>query len=166
MSLNGMIADKNGGEDFISDDSWKLWLEDSQKVDSVIIGRKAFENIKNLSDYNFNDLKKLNLMVVSANKKLKIEKPFKLASNPYDALEKIEKEGLSQTLLTGGAIINSSFAKLNLIDEVIINIEPVIVGTGISLFNPDVFELKLEFLEMRKPQGKLLQLRYKVLKNT
>ena len=60
--------------------------------------------------------------------------------------------------------MNTAFAKLGLIDEVILNVEPIIEGKGIPLFKPEVFELKLELIEMKKSKGKTIQLHYKVVK--
>ena len=72
-------------------------------------------------------------------------------------------KGFKSVLLTSGATLNSSFAKLGLIDEVILNVEPVIEGKGIPLFKPEDFELKLELVEMKKSKGKTIQLHYKVV---
>ena len=43
---------------------------------------------------------------------------------------------MKSVVVTGGSKMNSSFAKSGLIDEVILNVEPVIIGEGIPLFDP------------------------------
>ncbi len=103
-------------------------------------------------------------MVVSSHGDYTVDKRFSLASSPQDALEKLQKAGFTSVVLTGGSMLNSSFAKLQLIDEVIVNIEPIIVGKGIPLFDPALFDLKLELLEMKESKGYTIKLHYKVSK--
>ena len=67
-------------------------------------------------------------------------------------------------MITGGANINSAFAKLNLLDEIIFNIEPVVVGKGIPVFAPEDFELKLKLISTEKLASGVSTLRYSVLK--
>ena len=52
--------------------------------------------------------------------------------------------------------------KENLIDEIILDVEPLIFGKGIKLFSEGNFEAKLELLEVRKISDNVVQLRYKV----
>ena len=164
MSLNGIIAGKQGVEEFISLDSWETFVEDIHKVGTIIWGRKTYENIKTWDKKFINDIHGVKAIIISGNSNYQVNKGFEIATSPQEAIEKLQNYGFEKAILTGGSTLNSSFAKLNLIDEVIINIEPVIVGSGIPLFHPDVFQLNLEFIEMTKPRGKLIQLHYKVIK--
>ena len=74
------------------------------------------------------------------------------------------QKGFQKVLITGGANINSAFAKLNLLDEIIFNIEPVAVGKGIPVFAPEDFELKLKLISSEKLNNGVLTLGYNVLK--
>ena len=91
-----------------------------------------------------------------------MDKGYFVASSPEDAVTFLQKEGFEKALLTGGATTNSSFAKAGLIHEMILNVEPIVLGKGLSLFLPADFQLSLELLES-KPMNNLLQLRYKVI---
>jgi dihydrofolate reductase len=164
MSVNGIIARENNEEDFISDDSWNAWIGYAQKVGTIVWGRKAYEIVKSWGKKYIDDLKNIQKIVVTSDPNYKVEEGFEIASSPQEVIERLEKEGINEIILTGGSTLNSSFAKLNLIDEIILNIEPVIIGKGIPLFRPEVFDLKLEFIEIDKYQGKTTQLHYKVLK--
>lgn len=164
MSLNGIIARENNEEDFISHDCWLAWLEALQEHGCLLFGRKTYEIVETWPKQYFDDLKGIKVIVISSNKNYLVGESFELVDSPHAALEKLTKEGFKRVILTGGSTLNSSFAKDNLIDEVILNIEPVIIGKGIPVFNPDVFDLKLELAEMKKSRGKTIQLKYRVIK--
>lgn len=164
ISLNGVIARENNEEDFISHDSWLAWLDDIRKVGCLLLGRKTHQIVKTWGEQYFSDLKGVKITVISSNPSYQVLRDFRLALSPQKALEQLKKDGFESVVLTGGSILNSSFAKLNLIDEIMFNIEPVIVGKGILVFNPDVFDLKLEFIKMKKTTSGTIQLHYKVLK--
>ncbi len=164
MSLNGFIARENNEEDFISHDCWLAWLEALRTNGCLLFGRKTYEIVKSWDKQYINDLKGIKVIVVSCNKNFTVHEDFGLASSPQESLQKLEKQGFKNVVLTGGSTLNASFAKLNLIDEVILNIESIIVGKGIPVFNPDTFDLRLELLEMKQSRGKTIQLRYKVVK--
>jgi len=67
-------------------------------------------------------------------------------------------------LIIGGGKINGSFLEKNLIDEVIIDIQPVILGRGIRLFENIEKFVELDFVEHKSVEGGLNILRYKIQK--
>ena len=163
-SLNGIIARKKNEEDFISHDSWLVWLAGARTSGCVIYGRKTYEIIKTWGQEYLDDLKGINVIIVSTNKNFKVGEGFDLVHSPKEAVEKAKSLDVKSVVVTGGSKMNSSFAKSDLIDEVILNVEPVIIGEGIPIFNPSFFDLKLELLSMAQSKGKTIQLHYKVLK--
>ena len=164
IPANGIIAGENNEEDFISHDSWQAWLEILRQYGCVIWGRKTHQVVKTWPKSYFDDIKGIKVVVISANPDYEVSAGFELASSPEAALKTLKKQGFKSVVLTGGATLNTAFAKLGLIDEVILNVEPIIEGKGIPLFKPEVFELKLELIEMKKSKGKTIQLHYKVVK--
>jgi len=66
-------------------------------------------------------------------------------------------------VLTGGSTNNAAFAKQKLIDELLLDVQSIIIGKGISLFAPDDFQLSLKLLEVKKIDSKIIQLHYKVV---
>lgn len=164
ISLNGYIAGEDNNEDFISHDCWLAWLEAIRKHGCMVWGRKTHEIVKTWPKSYFDDIKGIKVVCVSSDKNFQTGPGFELVDSPQAAIATLEKQGFTSMVLTGGSTLNSAFAKLNLIDEVILNIEPVIEGKGIPLFHHDDFELKLELIEMRPSKGKTIQLHYQVVK--
>ncbi len=164
MSLNGFIAKENGDENFISHDNWQTLVKLSGEFGNIVIGRKTYEAVKNWGeDYSFNDLKNVKKVVISR-QDLNLDDGYILAKSPEEALEILKKENFENVLVTGGPIINSSFINLNLLDEIMINVEPAVVGKGIGLFYPDDFEKKLSLIDNKTLDNGIVQLYYEVIK--
>lgn len=165
MSLNGVIARKNGDEDFLNDANWKSFSKLVKSFQNFIIGRKTFEAVKKWNEaYNFDDFKDAVKVVVSSDQNYKLDEGYRLASNPKEALKILKDSGFTNILITGGSGLNSSFAKENLIDELIINIEPAVIWEGIPLFSGNNFGLKLKRVDVKKLSDDIVQLHYKVVK--
>lgn len=162
MSLNGVIADKSGSEDFLSDANWESFGRLAKKHGCFIVGRKTYEAVQKWPNFNFDSIDARLKIVISGDKGLKLNSPFLLADSPKDAIEKAVAQGFESAILTGGSTINSAFMVENLIDEVIINIEPVILGSGIPVFGESEFEKYLSLVETVKITDDILQVRYKV----
>lgn len=163
MSLNGYIARKNNSEDFISEDSWESWIKFVKRSGCLIWGRKTYEIVKTWDASHLDDLKDFKIVVVSTDNNLKVDDGVEVASSPKEALKILEDQGFTSAVLTGGSQLNSAFAKLKLIDDVIVNLEPVIIGQGIPLFSPENFNLNLS-LDTTRQVGHLTVLHYNVLK--
>lgn len=164
VSLNGIIARENNEEDFLSEDNWKTFVELSHKTGCMIWGRKTQEVVLGWEKEYIDALKEIKKVVVSSNLSLTLGENYILASSPQDALNKLSAEGFKEVILTGGSILNSSFAKENLIDEVILNVEPAITGEGIPLFAPSEFDLKLKYIDSKEISDQIIQLRYSIIK--
>jgi len=165
ISTNGVIATEKGDEDFLSHENWEKFCELAREFGNFVVGRKTYEAVKKWDGgYNFDDLVGVEKVIISQDKIFKLNGGYTLANSPEDALAKLFQKGFQKVLITGGANINSAFAKLNLLDEIIFNIEPVVVGKGIPVFAPEDFELKLKLISTEKLASGVSTLRYSVLK--
>ena len=165
ISTNGVIATEKGDEDFLSHENWEKFCELAREFGNFVVGRKTYEAVKKWDGgYNFDDLVNVEKVIVSQAKNFKLDSGYTLANSPKDAIAKLSQKGFQKVLITGGANINSAFAKLNLLDEIIFNIEPVMVGKGKPVFAPEDFELKLKLISTEKLASGVSTLRYSVLK--
>lgn len=164
MSVNGIIATNDGGEDFLSHENWENFVKDVKKVGCLIWGRKTYEAVKKWESSYLEPFEKIVKVIVTSDSNYKLDEGYILASSSEEALEILKKRGFDTVILTGGSKNNCSFAKLGLIDEVVVNLEPVILGQGIPLFAPEDFEMKLKLISEEKMGNGILQLKYNVLK--
>lgn len=165
ISANGIIATETGDEEFLSHENWEKFCELAKEFGNFVVGRKTYEAVKKWDDgYNFDDLVGVEKVIISEDKNFKLDKGYTLANSPQEALAKLSEKGFEKVLITGGANVNSTFAKVNLLDEIILNVEPVVVGKGIPVFASEDFELKLKLISSEKSASGILTLGYNVLK--
>lgn len=88
------------------------------------------------------------------------------ADKPEEIIRKAKADGHSSLLLVGGSQTNAHFFGLDLIDEVLVTIEPLLFGAGTAFTNPLTHEKQLKLLDCKQLniQGTLL-LRYLVQKD-
>lgn len=67
-------------------------------------------------------------------------------------------------MVCGGGKLNAAFMKENLIDEIYLDVEPVVHGKGIRLFADADFEAKLKLLGTNKFSKNEIQMHYRVIK--
>lgn len=164
MSANGFIARENGDEDFLSHENWKKFCELANDFGNFIVGRKTYEIVRDWKEnYSFDDLK-VDKVIISRDDNFSVATSYTLASSPQDALKKLEARGFKKALLTGGSTINTAFAKANLIDELILNVEPAIIGKGIPLFAQDDFDFPLQLISALEGSKGITTLHYRVKK--
>ncbi len=158
MTLDGKIA-KNDRHfpDWTGSDDKKFFVQLTKKAGVVIMGSKTFDTIGVPLPERKNIVLTRNRSRQSGRGDLVFtDKP------PATILGDLEKDGYSEAVLAGGSIVNSLFARANLIDEIIITIAPRVFGTGISLF-ADVADMQLELLEIRTLDANHVLLRYRVI---
>lgn len=163
ISANGIIATKTGSEDFLSHDNWLQFVKLAKKVGCFIWGRKTYEAVLKWEGDHLKELEAVKKIIISRSN-LKLIKGFELANSPEEALTKLKEYGYKEAIVTGGSTINSAFAKASLIDEVIFDVNPSILGEGIPIFAPDSFELSMELIGVERVGNNLVELHYKVIK--
>ncbi len=164
ISANGYIAKQNGDSEFTSDEDLKGFYELSKKVGNVIMGKNTHLYIIEKEFFPFPDA----LNIVVSHESIKNtwgDKVLITNKSPKDIIQLLEDRGFKTAFLAGGGQLNSSFMKEGLIDEIYLDIEPLLFGKGIKIFNDDNFEYDLELLEINKMNKDTVQLHYRVIKS-
>ncbi|KKQ93128.1 MAG: dihydrofolate reductase [candidate division CPR2 bacterium GW2011_GWC1_39_9] len=166
ISLNGYIASENGDEDFLAHEHWKYFSELVCKYGCFIVGRKTYEAVKKWTDgYGFDDFKDAKKIIISRKNDVAVADGYTVAGSPEEAIDILKESGFNKALVIGGSETNTVFAKSGLIDEVILTIEPVLIGKGIPLFSPDDFTLGLSPIKFEELSENIIRVRYKVVKS-
>jgi dihydrofolate reductase len=92
-----------------------------------------------------------------------VEPGWRTAASPAEAIELLQQAGVERTLVVGGQTVNTAFARAGLLDEVMLFVESVLIGSGMPLFAAtDMPDLKLRLVNLSRPTDTVLQLRYEV----
>ncbi|WP_160687729.1 dihydrofolate reductase family protein [Clostridium sp. C2-6-12] len=129
-------------------------------VDTILIGRRTYDWVMEKEEGKF-PYKNKNCYVFSRSEKGKNENVEFINEDVVEFTNKIKRlEGGNIWLVGGGNLLNS-FIKERLVDEFIITISPIIIGSGIPLFNNNDFELELRLKGTRR-FNQFVELHYEV----
>ena len=164
-SINGIIATEDGNEDFLSYRGWKIMIELLKKYDVLIWGRKTWDNILSWEEGYINDLKDINIIILTSKKHTKSEfSNVTYCNSVKECLELCEKLKYERLLISGGAKVNNAFINKGIVDDIILNYNPVVLNKGIPLFMGDYFESRLKLEEVVKEKQGILQVHYSIIK--
>jgi len=139
MTLDGKIA-KNDHHfpDWTGSADKKFFVEITKKAGVMIMGSKTFDAIgKPLPE-------RKNIVMTRDRSRCSVEPELVFTDqSPASILQDLDKMGHTEVILAGGSIVNSLFARENLIDEIIITVAPRVFGTGISFLTEEM-DLQLE----------------------
>ncbi len=164
-SINGLIATEDGNEDFLSYRGWEIMLEFLKEYDVLIWGRKTWENILLCEDDYVNDLKNINIIILSEkNNKQNEFSNVTYCNSIEDCLKVCESLKYEKLFISGGATINNAFMEKGIVDNIILNYNPFVLNKGIPLFKGKYFENKLKLEKIVKEKEDIVQVHYCVKK--
>jgi dihydrofolate reductase len=165
ISLDGYIADEDGGFDWIKGDGNKVLDTEKQfnfadflnKIDILVMGRKSYEDIPLETIEDFSSKK---IYVATSQKfETKYENIECINGDICKKILDLKEENGKDIWLFGGAELADHFIKADIIDEYIIGIIPIILGKGRPLFLGNNPKLKLHLNESTTQEG-IVILRY------
>jgi dihydrofolate reductase len=154
ISQDGFIADANDKTPW-SDAAWKSFKEFVISCDVILLGRRTFQIMQENDEFVAGP----RYIVVTNNKDLPTGDLTKVSISSKEAMPKAKKLGI-----IGGGELNSKLAKLGVVDEIILDIEPIRLKTGIRLFGKYDIPLKLKLLGSKPIGDATVQRHYKVIK--
>jgi dihydrofolate reductase len=136
----------------------KLFAAMSRAAGVVIMGSRTFDTIGSPLPGRKN-------IVLTRNKarRSKWENLEFTDRSPERILTGLEQEGYTHAILAGGSLINTLFASVDLIDELVVTVSPLIFGRGLPLF-ADNISMALELDAVEQIDSNVACLRYRVLK--
>ena len=148
-SLDGYIADKNGGLDWLNSipnpDLIDMGYEKfNESIDAIVMGRTTFETVLNFDiDWPYTKPVFVLSRTLEAIPEKYDEKAELVKGSLTNILLEINSRGYTRLYIDGGATIQS-FLKEDLIDELIITTIPILLGGGAKLFSELPKELKFK----------------------
>ncbi len=158
-SLDGCIARENGDVDWLFTDQDYGYAEFLSGIDTVLMGRKTYEQVLTFGEYPYKGVEGYVFSRKRGN-----EKDENVAFLSGDVAKFVlglkQKAGKVIWLVGGGELVHP-FVQRDLIDEYVISIHPVILGSGVPLFRSPLPETWLRLGQCRSFDTGLVQLTYK-----
>lgn len=160
ISANGMIAKKDDDTSWITEEEWNSYSLVTRTAGCLVVGRRTYHILTKQPE--FSEFKDVKVVAVSKENFETLAPNHLIAHSPKEALEVLKD--FDEIVVAGGGSLNASFLEDNLIDEIYLDIEPIILGEGIPLFHGMDFEKELKLIGIKNISDNELQLHYKVIK--
>lgn len=157
MSLDGYIADRNGGVGWLSghgtEENSGSYEAFAESVDTVIMGWNTYEQIvTELSPESWVYEGKQSYIVTHRKQAAKDGILF-TDESPVSLIERLKQEGGKDIWVCGGASLVQQAIAAGLIDVYRISVIPVILGSGVSLFGVTEHEHLLRLKDVQTYDG-------------
>ncbi len=169
-SLDGFIARKNGSLDFLPSVSGDPngYSEFLATIDACVIGRKTYEWILDWMRRTDSGWPYEKPVVVLTHNPGRLKLP-KLAnceawnSSPRRTAARLEKRGVRRVYLDGGRTIQA-FLRAGLVERIIVNRYPVLIGQGVPLFGKLPSDIRLRHVSTQAYPKGLVKSEYRVVR--
>lgn len=165
-SLDGYIAQPHDDLSFLSivqkegeDYGYEAFVS---TVDTVILGRKTYDWVTGQFDFPHADKK---TFVITRQARPDIGNISFYTGDLSELLTRLKSASGKHIFCDGGAEIVNELLRKDLLDELIISVVPILVGSGTRLFQDGRPEQKLQLLHIKSFDTGLVQLHYGRVKN-
>ena len=165
MSVDGFIADKNGGVEWLEQIPPSLSGSDYgygrllTNTDALIMGRATYEQILGFGDWPYAG--KQTWVMTSQPLVSQRDDVIITHQSPADVIAAIGGRGLGQIWLVGGGMLAKAFHDQSLITEYIISVIPHLLGEGIPLFAVGAQETPLTLTHAEIYDSGVVQMTYR-----
>jgi dihydrofolate reductase len=163
VSLDGYIAKLDGDSySWVNPADEKRYQEVVKRSGAVIVGSSTYNQYKEDFDAYGDEV---TVFVCSSKVKPEDSGNVKyVRGEPKELIKHISQFGFDELIVCGGGEVNGLLAEANLIDEIVISIQPAVLGEGIPLFGKYHPQLNLELLSVNTNIPGVVQNHYIVSK--
>lgn len=157
-SLDGFIARTDGNVDWLFHDQDYGFTEFFRNVDTVVQGRKTYEQVLTFGDYPYRE--KQNFVF---SRTLSDCEHGEIVNEPVaNFAARLRRQSGKDIWLVGGGELVASFLSEGLVDDVIVFVHPVLLGDGLRLSPDLIHDVALKLVETESFNSGLVKLRYTV----
>lgn len=153
ISSDGFIAGPNGETPW-SDAEWQSFQAFVLSCDLVLVGKLTYQIMQKQDEL----IAGVKYVVVTHDKTFNANDKQTVSIKSRKDIPEGNKIGV-----IGGAELNSSLAKIGAINELILDIDPIKLGSGVRLFGHDDIPLKLRLINSSLIGENTIQRHYEVL---
>ena len=158
MSLDGYLADRNGGVDWLTGDGSNPGAEDLdpafyQSADTVIMGWNTYHQI--ITELSPNDWPYQGKHCYVLTHRTQADRPgiTFLAKDPAALINTLKQQPGNTIWICGGASLIQQLMKADAIDAYCFSVIPTMLGDGIRLFPLNPHEMRLTLVKTRCYNG-------------
>jgi dihydrofolate reductase len=159
-SIDGYIAGPDDDLSWLFHDGDYGYQAFFAGIDTVLIGRRTYEISRALPEWPFADR---NVVVFTRRGDLAIATPNTVATarDPADVVADLRSRHGKDLWLAGGGLLVRAFLDAGLIDDFVVSIHPMLLGSGIPLVAPRARPTPLTLIDERRFPSGLMQLTYR-----
>lgn len=163
-SVDGYIAKDNDNLDFLKlvekEGEDYGYAEFTANIDTIILGRKTYDWVLSEIGASHYDNGDRDVYVITRSPRPDSGRTKFYSGSLTALIKQLRSQNGKDIYCDGGAEIVNELIKSDLIDEYIISIVPVLLGSGVRLFKSERPEQALELVETKTFDTGLTQLRY------
>jgi dihydrofolate reductase len=163
-SLDNYIARTDGVFDWIlgGEEANSAMTEFWKTIDTVVLGRKTYEPVLK-SGKPFPTYPGVKNYVLSRTLQDVSDKNVEvIREDVVEFVRKLKTEEGRDIFIMGGGMLAKPLFEVNLIDEVGVNIHPVLLGSGIPLFHEMSHQIDLEMIECKSFKNGCVSVTFRV----
>lgn len=165
ISLDGYIAKPNNDLSFLKivekEGEDYGYAKFTSAIDTLIVGRKTYDYVLKEIGSSHYDNGERDIYVITRTPKPNKGRVTFYTGDIAELVKKLKSENGKDIYCDGGAEVINELLKLDLIDEYIIFIIPILLGNGTRLFKDGRPEQLLELISSKSFDTGLMQLHYK-----
>ena len=158
MSLDGYIADKDGGVDWLNGqekngENTDTYSEFIKTIDTIIMGWNTYHQLTSeLSPEEWVYPEQVSFVIT--HREIPSTERIRFTSeSPCDLVKRLREEEGNGIWICGGASIVRQLMETDLIDTLHISVIPTLLGDGVRLFGPLEKEQKLRLVKTQSYNG-------------
>ena len=165
-SLDGFIARENGSIDWLTEYEKNLgtdygYSEFYSSIGTVLMGRKTYEQVLGFGDWPYGE-KKAYVFTRQKEPKLREKNVEFISGDIGEFARQLKKNTEEDIWLVGGSQLIKVFLEEDLVQDLIVFFVPVILGSGIPLFDQIQKEIGLKLINTERYESGLVRVEYEI----
>ena len=167
ISLDGFIAGPGGDLAWLSECATESptdtgYDELMGRTDALVLGRNTYEAVRQFSQWPFEGKR---VYVMTHRPLVPAHGEIALQGNIEHALRTVQTSGAHAIYLDGGNVVRQALEK-HLVDELVLSWVPVVLGSGIRLFEEGLSPSRWRLRHSRSFESGMVQASYRNVRST
>jgi dihydrofolate reductase len=165
-SLDGFIAREDGNIDWLTEyennpETDYGYSKFYSSIGTVLMGRKTYEQVLGFGNWPYEEKK--SYVFTKRKEYLRRESNVEFVSENITEFVRQLKESTEENIwLVGGSQLIKAFLEENLVQDLIIFVVPIILGSGIPLFDQIGKEIRFQTIRVERYENGLVGMEYEV----